>query len=101
MYGGAARGFHACSPSAWEAERFRLFLALTGTVLSSSAHGAAVLYSFQTVMEMACFGYAVTLIILSISFRVLRFSVWLIPFALSRLRLFDSAGRADWIPTAR
>ena len=65
---------------AWEAERFRLFLALTGAVLSSSAHGAAMLYSSQTVMEMACFGYAVTLFILSIPFRVLRFSVWLIPF---------------------
>ena len=67
-------------PDAGEAERFRLFLALTGAVLSSSAHGAAMLYSSQTVMEMACFGYAVTLFILSIPFRVLRFSVWLIPF---------------------
>jgi hypothetical protein len=66
--------------SAWHAERFRLFFALTGAVLSSSAHGAALLYSSQAAMEMACFGYAVALFILSVPFRVSRFSVWLIPF---------------------
>ena len=66
--------------SAWHAERFRLFFALTGAVLSSSAHGAALLYSSQAAMEMACFGYAVALFILSVPFGVSRFSVWLIPF---------------------
>ena len=66
--------------SAWHAERFRLFFALTGAVLSSSAHGAALLYSSQAAMEMACFGYAVALFILSVPFGVSRFSVLLIPF---------------------
>jgi hypothetical protein len=80
MYGVQFAALPAGLTSAWHAERFRLFFALTGAVLSSSAHGAAVLYSSQAAMEMACFGYAVALFILSIPFGVSRFSVLLIPF---------------------
>ena len=80
MYGVQYAASKRGHKGAWESERFRLFLALTGAVLSSSAHGAAVLYSSQAAMEMACFGYAVALFILSIPFGVPRFSVLLIPF---------------------